>query len=201
MALAITYGQPIPTAEGARLHPAQGVTYGFGYYAFNADVAEREPDKIGKMLQIFNEIGSVDAKTLSTAIYGFEGEHWDYTTAFGQQVPARNADRTATDDILLGGNTLMFFAVSPQVYREAYPENFIAAKLTGVDQYVLDNAISMPLSALNEYGDECNTLKNEFYFGVIRGERSIDAFDAFVAEWLNIGGQAIWDEALAAYGQ
>lgn len=198
MALAVTYGQPIPTADGWQYYSSEGGTYSYSYSALNSDL-ESEPDKVGKLLQIYDYIGATDAETLSTAIYGFKGEHWDYTTSWGRQVPARNADRTATDDILLGGNTMMFFMVAPQVYAEAYPENFIAADNMAADQYVLETAVTVPLAAQNEYGDDCNTLKKEFYTAVIRGEKSVEEFDDFVDEWLALGGQEIWDEAKAAY--
>ena len=198
MAMNIVYGQPVPTEDGWQYAQSQGSTYSYSYNAFNSDL-ESEPDKVGKLLQIYDYIGATDAETLSTAIYGFKGEQWDYTTAWGQNVPARHSDRTAFDDIAFGGNTTMFFLVAPQVYAEAYPENFLVTGMMGVDQQVLQTAVSIPLTAQNEFGDDCNTLKNEFYTQVIRGEKTVDDFDAFVSEWLALGGQAIWDEAKEAY--
>ena len=197
-ALAIKYGQPIPTADGWQYFASQGTTYSNSFSCLNSDL-ESEPDKIGKLLQMYDYIGSTDVENLATAIYGFKGEHWDYATARGQEMPARDPARTAVDDILLGGNTTMFFLVAPQVYSAAYPEHFITAKLMEVDKYVIQTAVTSSLDAQNMYGDDCNTLKQEFYTAVIRGEKSVEEFDAFVAEWLAMGGQEIWDEAKAAY--
>lgn len=194
----ITFADPLVDKNGNQQFMAQGVPYSDNYTVF-AKYLENEPKKLGKILSVMDYINATDPEVLSTAIYGFKGEHWDYSTSWGRQVPLRNADRTPTDDINLGGNTLMFAQPLPSIYAAAYPDNFISGDNGGFDRYIIGNAVIKPLEAFNEYGAELEKLRSETFFAIIRGERPVEDFDAFVAEWLKLGGQAIIDEAVEQY--
>ena len=47
---------------------------------------------------------------------------------------------------------------------------------------------------MNEYNSILNDLLNQTFTAIIKGDESIEAFDAFVEEWLEQGGQEITDE-------
>ncbi len=201
MALKLGFGDPVANPKGEKLFQAEGGKYQFSYQGVSKKAADRDPGLVGKILQMWNYCMATDADTLSTAIYGFKGEQWDYIELYGEKVPARFPDRTPTNDIEFGGNTLMFGVPLRATYSAAYPGNFIVGDKFGFTNGVKQSAVTMPILAQNEYIAELDKLHQETFFAIIRGEKPVDAFDAFVTEWLAGGGQAIIDEAQQVYAK
>ena len=57
--------------------------------------------------------------------------------------------------------------------------------------------VTLPITTESQpqYWSSLETLRETTYFQIITGEKTIDAFDAFVKEWYQRGGQVITDEA------
>lgn len=119
---------------------------------------------------------------------GYEGEHYNIvddqivlTDKISEWWP-RFHESIATFDAKISADT--------PYYSEA-----ANSSLDMVNQYMsFDNAFVMP----DEYStnwDACTALYNEFAADVISGNRSIDEFDAFVAEWNELGGAEITEYA------
>lgn len=184
------------TAGSSDLTKGSGRTLYPGYYnSISKKVADEEPDKLGKLLQIFNEIGSKDVEMLATAVYGIKGEDWDYDD---KGVPARKPGIEVAEETAKGGNTLMFFGVLPSIYRQAYPLHFENGDKYGFNSYtVLSNAVTKPLPSGEKYSEELSKIANEAYIDIITGAKPVDYFDTFVEKWLAAGGSILVEEAQA----
>ena len=187
--------EPIVGLDGKQKMPAAGGKYSFSYYCIAKHVRDNEPDKVGKILQIWDTINATDAETLSTAIYGFKGQQWHYENG----IPRRAEGRTPQDDIKFGGNTLMFAQPLISLYRQAYPENFIIGDNYGFKVGKLDNAIMKPLPSAQKYMAELDKKRAEAFIAIITGEKPVDYFDVFVQDWLKNGGEQLIKEANEIY--
>mgnify|MGYP000909555761 CR=1 FL=1 len=188
--------EPIKGNDGKQRMPSAGGKYTFAYTCIGKHVADNEPDKLGKILQIWDATNASDAETLATAIYGFKGEQWNYED---NTIPRRVEGRTPQDDIKFGGNTLMFSQPLISVYSAAYPENFIVGNNYGFKVGKLDNAVIKPLPSAQKYSAELEKKRAETFIAIITGEKPIDYFDDFVKDWLKNGGEQLVKEANEIY--
>jgi putative aldouronate transport system substrate-binding protein len=61
------------------------------------------------------------------------------------------------------------------------------------------NAVYLPLPSAGKYLAELEKIRDETYYGIITGEKPLDAFDAFVKEWKEVGGDILTKEANIKY--
>lgn len=62
------------------------------------------------------------------------------------------------------------------------------------DRFKISAYTGATTDLMNEYNSILNDLLNQTFTAIIKGDESIEAFDAFVEEWLEQGGQEITDE-------
>ncbi len=79
----------------------------------------------------------------------------------------------------------------------AYTQARIDAPLKNPGLY--DVMKTFPRPVWEQYKDALTKLQEDFYYAVFTGAKTVDDFDAFVAEWLAAGGQEVLDEANALW--
>jgi len=162
---------------------------------------EDDPEKLATIFQILNAFAT-DDELYMLAAWGIEGEH--YTVQDGK--PVRNPEMTNADfnEVGVWGCRSLYGAdraFSELAYNLAfYNDASIANRLNyfKLPQYnsYIQNAVSVTLPSEGEVLAGLNTLRDEYYNAVISGEKNLDAdWDAYVAEYMALGGQKLYDEA------
>ncbi|MBQ3760823.1 MAG: extracellular solute-binding protein [Clostridia bacterium] len=162
---------------------------------------EDDPEKLATIFQILNAFAT-DDELYMLAAWGIEGEH--YTVQDGR--PVRNPEMTNADfnEVGVWGCRSLYGAdraFSELAYNLAfYNDASIANRLNyfKLPQYnsYIQNAVSVTLPSEGEVLAGLNTLRDEYYNAVISGEKNLDAdWDAYVAEYMALGGQKLYDEA------
>ena len=164
---------------------------------YNASMSDEKLALIFKILNAF----ATDEELYMTAFAGIEGEHYQ-----------KNEDGTIKR--LMGNEELNAVGVwgcrslygndrafSQLAYDLAfYKDPSIANRLNWFkkDQYnsYIQNAVTETLPSA-ELTAELNTIRDETWVAMIRGEKSLDEWDAYVQTWLDAGGQTLTDEANA----
>lgn len=162
-------------------------------YAFSKDL-ENEPDKFGKILEVFNHTLS-DYDNYLTSWFGIEGEHWemvdDAPTSIG--IYTDNAERTR-----IGAYTHMAFNLEPDVYWGVmFKDRTEWAKSLGLDTQAVGhrNELMTALPSMNRYQAELIKIRQEAYIAIITGDKPVDFFDEFVDNWNASGGSTLLEEA------
>ncbi|MFK7692300.1 hypothetical protein [Paenibacillus sp. HJGM_3] len=150
---------------------------------------EKEPDKLGKILQIMQDIGT-DFDTWKIANYGLEGTHYAMENGkFKDLLPKGKP----VEEFGLG-STFTAWEASGMVKRwdPAYYE-YADKVATFSKEYT--NALYTRLPSMDTYGDELNKLQKQTYLEIITGKKPIEAFDEFVKKWNSSGGTKLIEEA------
>ena len=166
---------------------------------YNANMSDEKLAVIFKILNAF----ATDDELYMTAFAGIEGEHYK-----------KNENGTITR--LMGNEELNAVGVwgcrslygadrafSQLAYDLAfYNDPTIANRLNWFkkDQYnsYIQDAVTETLPSADLFA-ELNTIRDEAWVAMIRGERSLDTWDEYVESWLGAGGQTLTDEANAWY--
>ena len=164
---------------------------------YNASMSDEKLALIFKIMNAF----ATDDELYMLAFAGIEGEHY-----------TKNDDGTIQR--LLGNDELNAVGVwgcrslygadrafSQLGYDLAfYNDVTIANRLNWYknDQYnsYIQDAVTETLPSSDLFA-ELNTLRDETWTAMIRGEKSLDEWDAYVQAWLAAGGQTLTDEANA----
>ena len=164
---------------------------------YNADMSDEKLALIFKILNAF----ATDDELYMTAFAGIEGTHYE-------------KNENGTIKRLLGNEELNAAGVwgcrslygadrafSQLGYDLAfYNDVTIANRLNWYknDQYnsYIQDAVTETLPSSDLFA-ELNTLRDETWTAMIRGEKSLDEWDAYVQAWLAAGGQTLTDEANA----
>ena len=167
---------------------------------YNANMSDEKLAVIFKILNAF----ATDDELYMTAFAGIEGEHYK-----------KNENGTITR--LMGNDELNAVGVwgcrslygadrafSTLAYNLAfYNDPTIANRLNWFkkDQYnsYIQDAVTETLPSAGDLSGELNTIRDEAWVAMIRGERSLDTWDEYVQSWLAAGGQTLTDEANAWY--
>ena len=162
---------------------------------YNADMSDEKLATIFKILDAF----ATDDELYMTAFAGIEGTHY-----------TKKDDGTITR--LMGNEELNAVGVwgcrslygadrafSQLGYDLAfYKDPTIANRLNWFkkDQYnsYIQNAVSETLPSADLFA-ELDTLRDETWVAMIRGEKSLDDWDAYVQAWLDAGGATLTQEA------
>lgn len=167
---------------------------------YNANMSDEKLALIFKILNAF----ATDDELYMTAFAGIEGEHYK-----------KNDNGTITR--LMGNEELNAVGVwgcrslygadrafSQLAYDLAfYNDPTIANRLNWFkkDQYnsYIQDTVTETLPSAGDLSGELNTIRDETWVAMIRGEKSLDDWDAYVQSWLDAGGQILTDEANAWY--
>ena len=164
---------------------------------YNADMSDEKLAIIFKILDAF----ATDEELYMTAFAGIEGVHYEKNENGTIKRLMGNEDLNAVGvwgcRSLYGADR----AFSKLGYDLAfYNDVTIANRLNWFkkDQYnsYIQDAVTVTLPS-NDLFSDLNTIRDETWVAMIRGEKSLDDWDAYVQTWLNAGGQTLTDEANA----
>ena len=165
--------------------------------------AKMSDEKLAVIFQIMNAFAT-DDELYMLAFGGIEGTHY-------------NKNENGTITRLLGNEELNAVGVwgcrslygadrafSQLGYDLAfYNDPTIANRLNWFkkDQYnsYIQDVVTETLPSAGDLSAELNTIRDEAWVAMIRGERSIDTWEDYVNDWMAAGGQTLTDEANAWY--
>ncbi len=164
--------------------------------------AKMSDEKLAVIFQILNAFAT-DDELYMLAFAGIEGTHYEKNEDGTIKRLMTNEELNAVGvwgcRSLYGADR----AFSKLGYDLAfYNDKTIANRLNWFkkDQYnsYIQDAVTETLAS-NDLFAEVNTIRDEAYVAFIRGERSLDEWDAFVNEWMAAGGETLTNEANAWY--
>jgi len=183
----VVHGMPLLGPTGKRGIRAWNRLKNF--YSIGAYAAE-EDGKIAKILEILDYMSAhPDPTVRRTASRGFEGKHWvwaDKENEIAATLPPFDEDPDYFYKI--GAFLNMDLPFPPKGYAAnwCYENQY--------DKYGIESAIQIGLPAFAKNQGELKKIREEAYIAIITGEKPIDYFDQFVKEYMDAGGQAVYDE-------
>lgn len=148
--------------------------------------------------------------------YGF-AEGYDYDVVDGEVTYDPKEFNEPMEELQNVGK-MLFFKNPPKVifiesfsniYKGKEPENGVEMQATAKDdKYIKGYAVAyeqqdtliangfngVPTETMAKNGEQLNTMENEVYTKIIYGEKGIEAYDQFVKEWHEKGGDKISEE-------
>mgnify|MGYP000845558514 CR=1 FL=1 len=182
------FGRPAIGKDGKTGMSIGGVIAQFTVFGYHLD---EETEKLAKILEILDTLAS-DYDLYLIAKFGFEGEHWDYSKE-KEPVP-REEYKEASAAATIGLSNCFVIWQSMDFYRKTRPYHFeFAEKVVNYERYVNEVPIGLPSTA--KYKADLDKLQEQTYLKLITGDLPIDAFDDFVTQWLQLGGEQLTKEA------
>lgn len=185
----LVFGQPPVGPNGdqkiSQGNLVTGIFEGFGKQL------EDEPDKIGKILEIYNY--TVDTfENYVLGRQGFEGKQWEFVN----DIPTRIDIYTDAKELAKMGAMSNFNIIQPYKYTSKLsPYNASWATEHGFDQNGTSNELLTTLPSQGKYKAELDKIYEETYISIIVGDKPIDYFDEFVETWNSAGGEILTKEA------
>ncbi len=164
-------------------------------YASFGKQLEKEPDKMGKIFQMFEFLyGSFNEESYITYMHGIKGVMWDYAPDGSVKQIGKYVD---TKEIQSEGG----WGIMHQI-TTARNAKLVEGKLMdwgyaqGLDKGIIRNIIPgfITFDANGKYKAELDKIENEAYIAIITGEKPVDYFDTFVKEWRAAGGDQLEKE-------
>ncbi|TDQ37191.1 putative aldouronate transport system substrate-binding protein [Aureibacillus halotolerans] len=147
---------------------------------------EEEPQKLGKIFEILNHTSGTTKENNIEAVMGIEGEMWEENEdGIRKMLPE-------WEDVMDTGAGK--FNLELGVF-DLYEIRGDWAVEHGYDKGTLRNALFKPLPSESTYREELTKIRDEAYISMITGDQPIDAFDQFVEQWMNAGGDILTKEA------
>ncbi|NMA85075.1 MAG: extracellular solute-binding protein [Epulopiscium sp.] len=152
---------------------------------------EEEPDKIGKILLMFEDLVATFDNFL-TARQGFEGKHWEWQN----NMPVRLEPYTDGKELSKIGAMPVMTLISPYEYEsKLLPLRIKFANDNKFDVGGIREELLSPLESQGKYQTELDKIREETYVSIIIGDKPIDYFDTFVDQWYKSGGEQLEKEA------
>ncbi|MHA6484542.1 extracellular solute-binding protein [Paenibacillus sp. strain BS8-2] len=172
-------------------------TMGFGYIA-GYNVVPITSKNVDAIVRMFNFMNGAGYKTL---LLGFENEVWKmvdgkiatdfekhnehiYRQTLGESIRPYNAEEEKERLDSLGEE----FKLNDNIDR--------IAEVAIRDQY-----LGVPTPGMGKYYKDLNKLATDFFTEIIIGKQPIEAFDRFVEEWRDKGGNEITEEVNVWYAE
>ncbi|NGZ76517.1 extracellular solute-binding protein [Saccharibacillus alkalitolerans] len=187
----VSFGRPFSGPGGKRGSKAYDMLMSFT--AIGANVA-KEPGKLEKVLQILDGVSAnPDPIERATLKNGVIGKHWKWAGPQREDIVALPPyDRDPNYLNSIGANIGMMVPYPPTGRREQW------AATLGLEKDGIYNALEVSTPSLVRDSAGLIMLKNRAYISFITGERPLEEFDQFVAEFMEAGGEEVLREANAA---
>lgn len=157
-------------------------------------LAEKEPGKVAKILEIYNHSATPDVKERIAFKHGEEGKYWqavDLDTETYRFIPPYYKDQSYWSRI--GGILTIPVPFPPLAMREQW-----AYKLK-YDQHGIRSEIQVGLPLMMKYKAELMKIRDEAYISIITGSKPVAYFDEFVAKYMAAGGSDVEKEVNEYY--
>ena len=167
---------------------------------YNADMSD---EKLAVIFQILNAFAT-DEELYMLAAYGVEGEHYflnddGSVTTNGEKYDSAGLNEVGVAALrsLYGTDRSFCDLANDLAY---YKQPTIASRLEWLakDQFAsyMQNPVYTVLPSENDLSAEVNTCRDETWVKMITGELDVEAdWDAYVEQYLSVGGQTLIDEA------
>lgn len=154
---------------------------------------DKEPDKLGKIMQMYNWPEESMDNWLFNWGGGTKGTNWDYKQVGTYNVPKRQV----TDYVEQAkvGMASFFFNFSAANNKLTFPTFFEYFEGIGYDKDGYGNALTVSLPSTVKYQSDLDKLTAEMFVKIISGEKPIDYWDEYVKAWKEQGGDEILKEA------
>lgn len=154
---------------------------------------EDEPDKMAKIMQMWDTWCGSTKENFMTTRLGIQGEMWDYDTNGN---PASIGDYLGTTKLSAeGAHTVCrpFDLMKNEEYLSGGRADWAHDNKFDVGGITTDMIVSLPSAGI--YQTELTKIKDEAYNAIITGDQPIDYFDEFVTKWKAAGGDVLTKEA------
>lgn len=153
---------------------------------------EKEPDKMGKIMQILEYNMGTTKENYLTATTGIRGKHWDSDDKdlnLIKVLPPYDAQGVEGDTWGAGTFAANFMT---------FDDNTVRNKWAHEHKYAIGNLRNKIIGALPsdaKYKAELLKMRDEAYISIITGDKPVDYFDTFVEKWMKAGGEQLTKEA------
>jgi putative aldouronate transport system substrate-binding protein len=157
-------------------------------------LAEKDPAKMAKILQVLNESASPDFTTRYSMEYGTKDKYWrllDADSETAQFIPPYDKDISYWSRI--GCELWMTVPLPMKQPREQW-----AYKL-GFDKYGINSLIQVGLPKMMKLDSELKKIRDEAYISIITGDKPVGYFDEFVKKYMAAGGTDVEAEVNEYY--
>ena len=179
------FGDPLVGPDGVMRARAVESSYWGVLYGMGSHLEDEEPDKIGKILNLWAYVNCTDLDTLLWSVYGEENVDWEYTEygSYKGLNPIPNVER--------GGNTLFHIVPLPSLYKQFLKVRYDYADdpANKMTNGVLKNKFTWTAPSLVKSKAELDKIQAETFIQIITGEKPLDYFDEFVDIWMSAGGE------------
>lgn len=172
---------------------------------FGPGIVEK-PQKVIRILKIIEYARSCDIDTYLSFLHGAHGLHWDYRvpdegrpgtglSSGVRRLPPYDDKQKFDREVLAG-----CYAGGANIeHDDAHtpPEQLAFRDTYRKKEWCLVDALGKPgvVPSAQRYLAELRNWQLTVYAEFIRGNRSLDTFDAFVEEWMKRGGRVMTEEA------
>ena len=170
------------------------------FYCFNADMTD---DEVAAWLKMI-DWAYASQENYRTIWYGLEGEHWDWDAeGLSQPIGDYALDKGLQNKI--GAYTTLGAVIEPFDYQAGVRGNMAKwARDLNLDdptfeRYGIVDQLVVTPESYNLYWTELDKMQREAYIDIITGEKPVEYFDEFVANWMVNGGAQITEEATEWY--
>ena len=158
-----------------------------------------EPDKLGKILQMFNW----PAESSENWMFnwgGVEGKHYTMEEVTGEngkvfKVPTRTEEAATPQKQGEAGLFSFFYQADAKNSKLVFPTWYGYQEEVGCDQFGMENALQVSLPSQSQYLADLDQIREEAYYKIVIGEKPIEYFDEFVENWKKSGGEQLLKEA------
>ena len=164
-----------------------------------------EPDKLGKVLQMFNwTMEDFDNYLLNR--YGLEGKHHQVVkgensgyNVYSYVEPYKSDGAKGMNEVGVGALFMQQDVANARKLSGAYIDYFLEL---GFDKYGIEDMSSkLYMPSYATYATDLKSAMQEAYINIITGKKSIEYFDEFVEKWKRNGGEQVLKEANEHYAK
>lgn len=183
---------------GWSLGPAVGIGENAVY---NSSMDDEKLVAILSMMDIFAK----DDELALTAVYGIKGTHYEVTGTAdkpGIKTLLANEEMNAAGSMAYRGfyggpSPMNENLIKMNYYNSPSLSNIFAIQAQPGYKGGYNRDVYETTESVSKYKEELSSLRDETFIKIIRGEVGIDAYDAYVKDYLERGGQILIDEAQA----
>jgi putative aldouronate transport system substrate-binding protein len=186
---ALVYGIPPKGPTGKSGVPQTNMATG-EFAAFGKQL-EKEPAKLAKLLQMYEEMNSTYDQYL-LSLFGIKGKHWDINK---DGVPTQINGLKTNDLSKMGAHGVFNLIELPQYLKERSSLRAVWADKNHWREGGVRNKLEAALPSAGKVNIELNKIEAEAYISIITGNKPLSYFDEFTANWKKSGGDQLEKEA------